>query len=411
MTVQRPALKVPAALAGTSALATPLPRVLRPQRAVPADAVRPTRAEVNLAHLRHNLRVMQRVAGGAQVWAVLKADGYGHGSKAVARTLERAGASGVCVALLEEAIELREAGIRLPILVMGGYYGRAWGELLRHELTPVVHELSQIEALAEEVRFSASEPIKVHVKVDTGMARLGFAPREVASLAEALRQRPEVVLDGLMTHFASADSADQDSLDHQLDLLDEATRTLRAAGLSPRLIHAANSAAIISSPRSRLDVVRPGIALFGVEPRAGSCPDLRPVMRVRTEVIALRELAAGAPVGYGATFHTSRPSRIATIPMGYADGLSRGLSNQGHVLVRGARAPIVGSVSMDMTMVDVTDVPQVRVGDECVVLGSQKGTAGEASITAEELARTLGTIPWEVLTSVSRRVPRFYREP
>ena len=411
MTVQRPALKVPAALAGASALATPLPRVLRPQRAVPADAVRPTRADVNLAHLRHNLRVMQRVAGGAQVWAVLKADGYGHGSKAVARTLERAGASGVCVALLEEAIELREAGIRLPILVMGGYYGRAWGELLRHDLTPVVHELSQLESLAEEVRYSAAEPHKIHVKVDTGMARLGFAPSEVTALAEALRHRPEIVLDGLMTHFASADSGEHESVEHQLDLLDASARTLRAAGHSPRLLHAANSAAVIGSARARLDVVRPGIALFGVEPRPGSCADLRPVMRVRTEVIALRELPAGSPVGYGATFHAQRPSRIATIPMGYADGLSRGLSNQGHVLVRGARVPIVGSVSMDMTMVDVTDVPGVRVGDECVVLGSQKGPAGEAVVTAEELARTLGTIPWEILTSISRRVPRFYREP
>jgi alanine racemase len=168
---------------------------------------------------------------------------------------------------------------------------------------------------------------------------------------------------------------------------------------------------VIGSPRARLDVVRPGIALFGVEPRPGSCADLRPVMRVLTEVIAVRELPAGSPVGYGATFHARRPSRIATVPIGYADGLSRGLSNQGHILVRGARVPIVGSVSMDMTMIDVTDVPGVRVGDECVVLGSQKGTAGEAVITAEELSRTLGTIPWEILTSISRRVPRFYREP
>ncbi len=411
MTAKRPAFDATSALAGASALATPLPRVLRPQRALPSDAVRPTRAEVNLANLRHNLRVMQRNAGGAEVWAVLKADGYGHGSKAVARTLERAGASGVCVALLEEAVELREAGIRLPILVMGGYYGRAWGELLRHDLTPVVHEASQLESLAEEVRFSGSEAMKVHVKVDTGMARLGIAPKDVRAVGELLRSRPELVLDGLMTHFASADVGDAASIHQQLDLFDSALATLRELGLSPRVRHAANSAAILATPRARLDLVRPGIALFGVEPREGSCPDLRPVMRVRTEVVALRDLEANMPVGYGATFHTERPSRIATIPMGYADGLSRGLSNRGHVLVRGARAPIVGSVSMDMTMIDVTLVPDVRIGDECVVLGSQKGPAGEGVITAEELATSLGTIPWEVLTSVSRRVPRFYREP
>ncbi|MGC4090609.1 MAG: alanine racemase [Polyangiaceae bacterium] len=378
---------------------------------MPSDAVRPTRAEVNLAHLRHNLRVMQRAAGGAQVWAVLKADGYGHGSKAVARTLERAGASGVCVALLEEAIELREAGIRLPILVMGGHYGRAWGELLRHDLTPVVHEPSQLEALAEEVRFSGSEPLRVHLKVDTGMARLGVLPSEVAAMGRLLKDRPELVLDGLMTHFASADLGDQASIDAQLDLFDGAEKALAALGLSPRLRHAANSAAVLATSRARLDLVRPGIALFGVEPRAGSCPDLRPVMSVRSEVIALRELEAGMPIGYGATFHTKQKSRIATIPMGYADGLSRGLSNRGHVLVRGQRAPIVGTVSMDMTMIDVSAIADARVGDECVVLGSQKGPSGEARITAEEMARELGTIPWEVLTQISRRVPRFYREP
>jgi alanine racemase len=312
---------------------------------------------------------------------------------------------------LEEAVELREAGIRLPILVMGGYYGRAWGELLRHELTPVVHELSQIEALAEEVRYSSSEPLKIHLKVDTGMARLGALPRELGAVGNALARHPEVILDGLMTHFASADSGDEESIEVQLDAFDAALESLKKLGLSPRLRHAANSAAVLTSARARLDMVRPGIALFGVEPRAGSCADLRPVMRVRSEVIALRDLEVGMPVGYGATFRASRPTRVATLPMGYADGLSRALSNRGHVLVRGKRAPIIGSVSMDMTMIDVTDIAGTRVGDECVVLGSQKGPLGEDRIRAEEVADALGTIPWEVLTSISRRVPRFYREP
>jgi alanine racemase len=385
--------------------------VLRPQRALPSDAVRPTRAEVNLANLRHNLRVVQRAATGARVWAVLKADGYGHGAKAVSRTLERAGVDGVCVALLEEGIELRDAGIRLPILVMGGYYGRAWGELLRHELTPVVHEPSQLEALAEEVRYSCSEPIKIHLKVDTGMSRLGVMPKELAAVAEKIRSCPEIELEGLMTHFACADSWDTESIDEQLRAFEGATQTLARAGLTPRLRHAANSAATLAAPASRMDIVRPGIALFGVEPRPGTCPELRPVMRVSSAVVALRELEPGAAVGYGATFRAQRPSRIATIPLGYADGLSRALSNVGHVLVRGVRAPIVGNVSMDMTTIDVTDVPGVVVGDECVVLGTQKGPLGEGSIGAGEIARSLGTISWEVLTAVSRRVPRFYREP
>lgn len=394
-----------------SALATPLPRVLRPQRAVPTDTVRPTRAEVNLAALRHNLRVVKQAAGAAPPWAVLKADAYGHGSKAVARTLERAGCSGVCVALLEEAIELREAGIRVPILVMGGYYGRAWGEILRHELTPVVYDAGQIEAIAEEVRYSSAEAVGIHIKLDTGMGRLGAMPRDLAALAAALKTRPEVRFDGLMTHLACADAGDPASLDDQLDLFDALAGELAQLGLVPKLKHAANSAALLGHPRTHYDMVRPGIALFGVQPVSESAPGLRPVMRVRTEVVAVRDLAKGQSVGYGWTWKAPRPSRIATIPIGYADGLTRLASNRGSVLIRGGRAPVVGTVSMDLTMVDITDLPDVAVGDEVVVMGTQKGPRGEDAITAEEIARLNGTIPWEVMTNISRRVPRFYREP
>ncbi len=409
MTLRQPAVSAIAPAA--SPIATPLPRVLRPQRAVPADAVRPTRAEVNLANLRHNLRVMQRTAGGAEVWAVLKADGYGHGAKGVARTLERAGATGICVALLEEGIELRQAGIRVPILITGGYYGRAFGEVLRHSLTPVLHDPAQVEELADEVRYSGAEPASVHVKIDTGMSRLGVMPRDVPKMAQVLSRHREVQVSGLMTHFACADGGDPESIDAQLDLFDEATQALKSLGLDVPLRHAANSAAILQSPRSHLDVVRPGIALFGVEPRSGICKDLRPVMQVRTELVAVREIPAGQSVGYGATWKASRTSRIATIPMGYADGLSRALSNRAELLVRGKRVPVAGVISMDMAMLDVTEVEGVKVGDECVVLGSQKGPLGQDNISAEEIAARLGTIPWEVLTDVSRRVPRFYREP
>ncbi|HEX4478146.1 MAG TPA: alanine racemase [Polyangiaceae bacterium] len=394
----------------TSPLATPLPRVLRPKRALPNEAVRPTRAEINLAHLRHNLRVAER-ASQSPVWSVLKADAYGHGAKAVARTLERAGTAGICVALLEEAIELREAGIKLPIVVMGGYYGGAWGELLRHELTPIVYDAGQIEALADEVRFSGSEPLRVHLKVDTGMARLGVTPRAVMGVARALLRHPEVVMDGLMTHFACADSGETESVERQLDVFDHVTAELAKDGLTPRVRHAANSAAMFQVPRSHLDAVRPGLALFGVEPRPGMCAELRPAMRVRSEVVALRDLDAGDSAGYGATWTASRASRVATVPLGYADGLSRAVSNKGHLLVRGKRAPIVGAVSMDLTMIDVTDVPGVDLRDEVVAIGPQRGPLGADEITIAELAEQMGTIPWEVLTNVSRRVPRFYREP
>jgi alanine racemase len=214
-----------------------------------------------------------------------------------------------------------------------------------------------------------------------------------------------------MTHFACADGADPESIDAQLDLFDEATQSLKSLGVDVPLRHAANSAAILQSPRAHLDVVRPGIALFGVEPRSGICKELRPVMQVRTELVAVREIPAGQSVGYGATWKASRTSRIATIPMGYADGLSRTLSNRAELLVRGKRVPVAGVISMDMAMLDVTEVLDVKVGDECVVLGSQKGPLGQDTISAEEIASRRGTIPWEVLTDVSRRVPRFYREP
>ncbi len=394
----------------TSALATPLPRVLRPKRALPNEAVRPTRAVINLANLRHNLRVLAR-ATTSPVWAVLKADGYGHGAKAVARTLERAGLKGICVALLEEGIELREAGIKLPILVMGGYYGGAWGDLLRHDLTPVVYDASQIEALADEVRFSGSEPVRVHLKVDTGMARLGATPRELPIVGRALLRHPEVQFEGLMTHFACADSGETEAVLHQLSIFDEVTRTLAQMDLVPVVRHAANSAALLSCEASHLDAVRPGLAVFGIEPRAGMAKDLRPAMSLTTEIVAVRDLEVGESVGYGATWTAKRPSRIATIPLGYADGLSRAASNKGHVLVRGRRAPIVGAVSMDLTMIDVTDLPGASIRDEAVALGAQRGPLGADEITAGEIATHAGSIPWEVLTNVSRRVPRFYREP
>jgi len=388
-------------------------RVLRPRRAAPADAVRPTRAEINLTALRHTLRVVERHAGGARVWAVLKADGYGHGAPAVARTLERAGASGFCVALLEEGIELREAGIQAPILVMGGYYGGAHAEVLERGLVPVVYDLAQVEGFARLVRSGAVEGrVDVHLKIDTGMARLGVPHRELAAFAERLRAIPEVHVRGLMTHLACADALTSEETLEQALRFDEATALLARHGVRADVRHAANSASLLRGD-ALFDAVRPGVALFGVSPRAGEVPlssELRPAMRVRTEVIAVREIEAGEPVGYGALWRSPRRSRIATVAMGYADGLSRQLSNRGHLLVRGKRAPIVGAISMDMSMIDVTDLPGVGVRDEAVALGAQEGPLGRDVISADEVAAHSGTIAWEVLTSISRRVPRFYRE-
>lgn len=387
------------------------PRVLRPQRAAPSETVRPTRAEINLGHLRHNLRVLRRTVRDVPVWAVLKADGYGHGAKAVARTLERDGVAGVCVALVEEGIELREAGIKVPILVIGGHYGRAWGDVIAQGLTPMLHDPGQVEGLARELNYLGVDSVDVHVKVDTGMGRLGVTSKDLARLIRAFESYPQVRLRGLMTHYACADASDLTHLEGQCARFDEITGALARKGFRSVLRHAANSAALFVDKKYHMDLVRPGLALFGVEPMPNLGVELLPAMRVRTEIIALREIAAGHSVGYGATWLAPRVSRIATVPVGYADGLSRGLSNRGHVLLAGRRAPIVGAISMDMTMVDVTDLPGVDVGEECVVLGAQKGRFGSDCITANEIANALGTVPWEVLTGISRRVPRFYREP
>jgi alanine racemase len=386
----------------------PPPRVLTPRRAEPASSVRPTRAEIGLAHLRHNLLALARIAG-VPIWSVLKADAYGHGAKAVARTLERAGSAGVCVALIEEGIELREAGLMLPILVMGGHYGHAWADLIRNRLTPVISRSDQLEGLAEEVRFSGGPPLPVHIKLDTGMARLGVPLAGLPAFASTLARLPEITLDGVMTHFSCAES-DPASVAEQLERFERGCDVLRAHGLSWQRRHAANTAATIAHPSARFDLVRPGIGLFGMAPGLADHPRLEPVMRVRTEIVALRTLDPGQSVGYGASWRAARASHIATIPMGYGDGVSRALSNRGHVLVRGKRAPIVGAISMDMTSIDVTDIPGVSIADEAVVLGTQRGPLGEDTLSAEEIAAVSGTIAWEVLTAISRRVPRFYRE-
>ena len=404
-------------------------RVLRPRRAPPAEAARVTRAEINLAHVRHNLRelsaTMAADAGSepaSQIWAVLKADGYGHGAAAVARTLEQAGVAGLCVALLEEGIELRNAGVACPILVMGGYYGRyrdGVEALIENDLTPVVYAADQLERIASTLRFVRGDHARqiVHLKLDTGMGRLGVREAELPALLSALRANPALRLDGLMTHLACADATDLAVTHKQLSDFDRLSAQVRQAGFNPRVRHAANSAAMLRLPGAQLSLVRPGIAVFGVHP----CPDqpssskrtpkLKPVMRVLSEVVALRDLAVGDALGYGHTWRAKRPSRIATIPIGYADGFDRALSNRGSVLVCGRRAPIVGNVSMDLTMVDVTDLPGVGVRDEVVVLGPQKGRLGEDAISAHELAEKTDTIAWVCLTAISRRVPRFYRNP
>jgi alanine racemase len=296
---------------------------------------------------------------------------------------------------------------------MGGYNGQSWGEVLARDVTPVIYDVAQAEGLAREVRLAEgrSAPAGVHFKIDTGMGRLGCELGEMPKVLERLRDIPEIRIEGLMTHFAGADDETIEPVSVQLERFEQAATTAKMLGIAPEIRHAANSAALFRCREARLDWVRPGIALFGVAPRYGEKVDLRPAMSLRTEIVALRHVKKGDPIGYGWTWRAPRASVIATIPMGYADGLSRHLSNRGAVLVAGKRAPIVGTVSMDLTMIDVTEHPGAAIRDEVMVLGPQHGALGKDVITAAEIAGHVGTIPWDILTSVSRRVPRFYREP
>lgn len=371
-----------------------------PARARAVEAIRPTRAIVDLRTLETNLAVVRASAPKAEVYAVIKADAYGHGAVPVARRLERAGADGLCVALPEEGIELRRAGLKLPVLILGGIYTGGASEMFAYGLTPVVHDLDQIAKLHD---VAGGRTVKIHLKVDTGMSRLGVSIQDLQQLLWRARRYPSVVIDGLMSHLAAAED-DEEATREQLDRFRVAQQMVHGAGLNPTKIHIANSAGLLRFDSAHFNLVRPGLALFGVSPIGGYGQGLEPSMTVVTEVVHLRTLEPGDRVSYGGTFTAERATRLAVLPVGYADGITRRMGNRGAVLVRGQRAPVVGAVCMDMCMVDVTDVKGACIGDDVVLLGRQ----GDEEISALELASIHDAVPHEVLTSISRRVPRFY---
>ncbi len=368
---------------------------------------RPTRAEVDLAAIAANVQVACRLAGpGTAVMAVVKADAYGHGAVPVARAALAAGATWLGVAIPEEAAALRSAGIRSRILVLGPIAPEQAPVVVAHDLDQCVSDLSQATLLSR-VAASGGGTLRLHLKVDTGMGRVGVPPREVRAAAERIAGLPALRLAGLMTHFAESDADDPTFTREQLARFDEAARTLQAAGLALPLLHAANSAALVRHPEARLDLVRPGILLYGCPPcatRRPGDPALVPALRLRTAISQIADLSAGSSVSYGRTFVAARDMRVATLPIGYADGLPRLVSGRGHALVRGRRVAIVGRVCMDMTMVDVTPVPEVCRGDEAVLIGRQ----GAEQITADEVADLAGTISYEILCRIGPRVPRVY---
>jgi alanine racemase len=366
---------------------------------------RPTAAHIDLAALEHNYREAVRCADGRKVLVVVKARAYGHGAATVARHLLKQGADMLGVAIVEEGRELREAGISAPVLVMGPLFPGQAAAVVASGLTPAVYSMPFALALSQAAR-ERNTRVSVHVKIDTGMGRIGIPPETAPDFIADLERLGNIDVEGLMTHFADADLRDKAFASKQMDRFEALLKTLDDRGTRIPLRHAANSAAVLDFRRALFTMVRPGLMLYGYNPLEAGLDkaDLMPVLSLVTRIAFLKHVPAGVPISYGRTFTTRRESLIATLPIGYADGYSRGLSNKGEALVRGARAPIVGRVCMDMCMIDVTGVPGVREGDEVALIGGQ----GRERITADELAEKTGTISYEVLCGIGARVPRIY---
>ena len=365
-------------------------------------------AEVDLDAIRHNTARLLEVVAPAQLCAVVKADAYGHGALEAARASLSAGASWLAVALCEEGVKLRQAGVDAPILVLSEPAPEAMGPCVEWGLSPTVFTEADI-AGAEEAAASRGTTLRVHLKVDTGMHRAGVPPSQALPMAQAAMAAPHLRFEGLWTHLALAEELDHDLTSTQLARFDNVLLSLRAAGLHPDLVHAANSAGAIAHPVSRYDLVRCGIALYGYPPSPAVAKvlsdlgfELRPALSLKARVSSCRWLPAGERVSYGQVRPLPQGSLVATVPLGYADGVPRRLSGAGEVLIRGRRRPLAGTITMDQLLVDCGPDADVEVGDEVVLLGSQ----GAERIDALEWAAILGTISYEVLCDISPRVPR-----
>jgi alanine racemase len=372
-------------------------------------AQRPTWAEIDLDALASNFQTVREQVGPAiRIMAIVKADAYGHGAAQCARRLAAEGADWFGVALPEEGIELRRAGIRQPILCLGGFWAGQEQACLRHNLTPVVYRLDMIEALDRAAR-AACVIADVHVEIDTGMGRLGVRYDAAREFARALSSFKNIRVDGIMTHFAAADDPDRDCFtNEQAARYREVVEMFGEHGMKPTYQDMANSAATYAHPNVWGNMVRPGGMLYGlwrdILPPAPRAPRLRPVMSVHSRIMLLKRVLKGETLGYGCTFEASRETLVATLPIGYNDGYVRAISNRGRVIVRQSLAPVVGRISMDFTLIDVTDVPGVALNDRVTLLGEESGI----SVHAEEIAKTAGTLSYEITCGISHRVPRYY---
>ena len=378
---------------------------------------RATRAEINLKAFKHNLQNLKSILNpNTGIMAVIKADAYGHGAIPCAKAAVESGVDFLGAGVIEEGIELRENGITDPILILGSIFPDEAADLVRHNLSTILCTPSLAEELSKEGE-NQGKTVNVHIKVDTGMNRLGVHPNNLLALVEKIGTLPNLKLEALSTHFSSADDEDISITQEQMEVFQKALVELQKMGVRPPLTHLANSSALFRFPESRSKIVRPGLILYGALPSPILQPvvneiceqekldDFQPVMQWKSKIILLKPTSKGQPLSYSRKHFTQKESLIATLPIGYADGLHRDLSNNMEVLVKGKRAPQVGTICMDMTLIDVSEIPNVQLGDEVVIFGSQEG----AKISVEELAEKCNTIPYEILCNVSKRVPRIYQ--
>ncbi len=366
----------------------------------------PTSATVDLTALIHNLTQFRKIlVSGCDVMTVVKANAYGHGAVETTKALIRQGVSRVAVVSIEEGIALRQAGINAPIVILGPIFPEQFTDLFAHQLTPVISDAGMLPTLAQAAA-SFQTPYPIHLKVETGMGRLGLTQDELAHCFGSQRFPHTLHLEGLMTHLADADGPATDQTQEQLTRFRKAIDIVTASGFRVPLIHAANSGGAVRFPEAQFSLVRPGIMLYGYHtlPKSVPAPDLKPVLSLKTSIAQLRTVQPGRKVSYNGTFTAKHLTRIAVLPVGYADGVSRRLSNRGSVLIHGQRAPITGLVCMDMIMVDVTKIAGAAIGDEAVLIGSQ----GEDRITADDIAEWTSTIAYEVLCTIGPRIPRQY---
>ncbi len=363
---------------------------------------RATRAIIDLGAISYNVAAIRKKIGSQRgLMAVVKADGYGHGAVEVSRTALRNGADSLAVALPEEGQHLREAGIEAPILVLGLIQPEEAWKVVDSRLDQTVSSIALLEALDEEAG-NASTQVNVHVKVETGLGRIGLEPHDAAPFLRRARSYRNLKVAGLFSHFSAADERDKTFARHQLQLFEQTIREIQHAGIELPQRHMANSAATLDLPESYYDLVRPGLIIYGLYPstEVSHSIEVKPAMTLKTKVCYLKTVPEGTPISYGRTFVTKKQTRVATLPLGYGDGYKRALANKGEVLIKGRRAPVIGRICMDMCMIDVSDVPDVQAGDEAIVFGQEP--------TADELAAKIGTINYEVVTTVGKRVPRVY---